>query len=416
MGSQGIVSMIKILEPKAIRPLRLAYVTDQFLTGETTDTIQIVSMASGFGWHGVDTTIVLPMKSDLPTAPRIAKHYGVEPDFEVLPLKGPYPAPFGFRGLEKLAFAHASARRVHTTRIFDATYTRNLPVVLAMLAETRQPVFYETYRPWPELDRKKALLFKMLARESRLFGIVVNSQQLVDGYLKAGFRADRILVAHNGVDPRRFAAPMHRDDARAKLGLPKKGTLAVYVGQIGPGKGPDLVLDAAARLVDVSFAMVGSMGMGPIERRAAALPNVKLVPWQPPSEVSTWLMAADILIVPPTASPLEPMSSMLPQKTYQYLASGRAIIGPDTPALREVLTDGYDARLVAPDSLELFVRELTALTRDPGLRAALGNRARASALTRTWEDRAGRVLDFMVSRGIAAAAQHRQAQRGPRPV
>jgi len=408
--------MTKILEPRADRPLRLAYVTDQFLPGDTTDTIQIVSMASGFGWHGVDTTIVMPLKSELPTAPRIARHYGVEPDFEVLPLAGPYPAPFGFRGLEKVAFAHASARRIHTTRIFDVTYTRNLPVVMAMLAETRQPVFYETYRPWPELDRTKALLFKMLARESRLAGVIVNSQLLVDGYLRAGFGPERVLVAQHGVDPRRFAAPMDRDDARAKLGLPKKGTLAVYVGQIGPGKGPELVLDAAARLADVSFAMVGSMGVGPIERRAATLGNVKLVPWRPPSEVSTWLMAADILIVPPTASPLEPMSSMLPQKTYQYLASGRAIIGPDTPALREVLTDGYDAKLVPPDSLEGFLRELTALSRDPGLRAALGNRARASALSRTWEDRAGRVLDFMVLRGIETAAQHRQAQRGPRPV
>lgn len=397
--------------------MRLAFATDQLIPGDTSDTTQIVSMASGFGWHGVDTTLVMPRyPGPMPTAPRIAAHYGVDPDFEVLPLAGPYPAPLGFRGLEKIALAESAARRVHQTRIFDAVYTRNLPVVLAMSLTGRLPIVYETYRPWPELDPRKRLLFRALARGHRLAGIVLTSQQLVPAYERVGFGSERLLVAHNGIDWRRFAEPIDKDEARERLGLPRRALLAVYVGQVGPSPGLELVLGAARQLPELSFALVGAVGASPVHERICALPNARLVPWQAPDMVAVWLMAADILVVPPTASPLEPLSSMLPQKTFQYLASGRAIVGPDTPALREVLTDGFDARLVPPDRLDGFVSALAALARDPGLRAALGNRARASAKAKTWEDRAGRILDFMVGRGITAAARHRVVQRGPRPV
>jgi glycosyltransferase involved in cell wall biosynthesis len=315
-----------------------------------------------------------------------------------------------------MALAERAARRVEKTRIFDAIYTRNLPVVLAMSVRARLPIVYETYRPWPDLDATKRLLFRALARRDRLAGIVLTSHQLVTSYERAGFSPQRLLVAHNGIDWRRFAEPIDKDEARDRLGLPRRSLLAVHVGQIGPSAGLELVLEAARLLPELSFALVGAVGSSPVEARVRPLSNVRLVPWQTPGMVATWLMAADILVVPPTASPLEPLGSMLPQKAFQYLASGRAIIGPDTPALREVLTDGFDARLVPPDRLESFASALAALARDPGLRAALGNRARASAEAKTWEDRAGRILDFMVSRGITAAARHRVIQRGPRPV
>jgi len=385
----------------AHRPLRVAYVTDQFLTGNgfakattTADAIQIVSMASAFGAAGVDLTLVLPAypKRPIPTAPQIAAHYGVEPSFEVLPLTGPYPAPLKFRGMEKIAHAMNAAQRARS-RLFDVVYSRNLPVVLGALSGTRLPVVYETYRPWPDQDRSKRLLFQALKGHPRFKGLVLHSQLAVKSYADLGYAPERLCVALNGVDGRRFAEPLTITEARRRLGLPTDERLVVYAGQVSPDKGLGLVLDAAQRLPDVSFALVGSAGDGPIEARAKTLPNVRVIPWLPPHHVGTWLMAADILVIPPVRQPVDSIAA--PTKTFQYLAAGRAIVAPAVPELDELLTHDVHARLVAPGDVAGLVTTIAGLAQDDLARARLGVAARAQVLGRTWEERALHIVDFL---------------------
>jgi len=395
----------------AHRPLRVAYVTDQFLNGygftkatTTADAIQIVSMASAFGAAGVDLTLVLPAypKRPIPTAPQIAAHYGVEPSFEVLPLTGPYPAPLKFRGIEKVAHAIKAAQRSRS-RLFDVVYSRNLPVVLGALSGTRLPVVYETHRPWPDQDKSKRVLFQVLKGHPRFKGLVLHSQLAVKSYADLGYGEDRLCVALNGVDGQRFAEPLTIGEARRRLGLPIDQRLVVYAGQLSPDKGLGYLLDAAQRLPGVSFALVGSSGEGPIELRATTLPNVRVVPWLPPHHVGTWLMAADILAMPPVRQPVDAIAA--PTKTFQYLAAGRAIVAPAVPELEEFLTHDVHARLVAPGDLAGLVETIAGLAQDDLARMRLGSAARAQVAGRTWEERALHIVDFLDRQrtGVTAA-------------
>lgn len=406
--------MTKHLDTRDNRPMRLAFVTDQFLPGDTSDTVQLVSTAAGFGWHGVDVTLVLPQRGpSVPTAPKIAAHYGLAPDFEVLPLPGPYPAPLGFRGLEKVAHATAAARRIAALRIFDASFTRNLPSVLALLAWTRRPVFYETYRPWPTLDKKKAALLGQLAKQRRLSGVVLSEDRLLDSFLEVGFPREALFIAHNGLDSRALENTLDRAEARALLKLTDSRPLVVHAGQVARGLGLEELLNAAAALPEAQFVLVGSLGSGPIEVQAERLSNVRIIPWVPPGQVATWQSAADVVVVPP---PGERLSTPTPQEIGALLAAGRAIAAPDTRELGGVLRDGENALLYPATSPDGLIATLKTLLRDAGLRGALGNRARHTARARTWEERAGRILDFMVERGVEAARPHRMAVLGPRPV
>lgn len=387
------------------RPLRVAYVTDQFISGHSfdkastrADAIQIVSMAAAFGEAGVDLTMVMPAypKRPIPTAPQIAAQYGVEPSFEVLPLPGPYPAPLKFRGMEKVAHALFAAQRSHR-RNFDVVYSRNLPVVLGALSGTLLPVVYETHRPWPEIDPTKKLLFKALRGHPRFKGLVLHSQLALKSYLDLGYRNDQVCVALNGVDARPFAEPLSIAEARRRLGLPSDQTLVVYAGQIAPEKGLGHLLEAAQRMPEARFALVGSADDGPIEARARALPNVQVVPWLPPHHVGTWLMAADILAIPPVDGRTDTLAA--PTKTFQYLAAGRAIVAPDLPEVRELLSDDVHARLVRPGDVVRFVEVLRELAADAPARVRLGAAARERIAGRTWEERALHIVDFL--------AQHR---------
>jgi len=431
--------------------LRIAYVTDQFLPADATDTIQLVTMSAAFGEVGADLRLLYPCigrQSDAaePTAAartlaeraeahRIANHYGVKPYFEAVPLEGPYPAPLGLRGLEKLSHA-ANSTRLLANEIAakdgaDIVYTRNLPIVLAALANTRLPVFYETYRPWPMQSRAKRVLFASLRNSPRFAGLILHSELAAASYRDMGYEPERLLVAHNGVEAGRFAEGTSKFEARRSLGLDRppiagrdaqraiktERPIVLYAGQVAPGKGIGILLDAAERLARVDFVIVGSRGDGPIEQRAAKMANVRIVSWQSPALVERWLAAADIVVIPPTRGPLEKVgNTVLPIKTFQYLASGRAIIAPRMPDLIEVLEDGHNARLVRPDDLEDFITAIDELVRNPVLADELGATARREGLANTWQARADKVLSFIGRRCPRFAHTQIVPPRGARPL
>jgi glycosyltransferase involved in cell wall biosynthesis len=84
-----------------------------------------------------------------------------------------------------------------------------------------------------------------------------------------------------------------------------------------------------------------------------------------------------------------------PLKLHEYMAARLATVAPDQPNLREVLRDGENAVLVPPGDAESFTQAVVDLARDPGLRARLGQRARATIEERdlTWRGNARRVID-----------------------
>lgn len=381
--------------------LRIAYVTDQPLPLNATDTLQIAAMVSALGEVGADITLWMPRLWRRPevSAEQLARHYQVDCTFRTRSISGPYPT---IRGLDKLALAHLAARRCAAPQA-ELLYTRNLPVVLAALRRRQLPVFYETYRPWPDQSPSKRALFRRLTRRSELAGLVLHSELAARSYERVGFPRDKLLVAHNGVDRSLLASPVTRREARARLGLDPAGTWVVYAGHVTPAKGLDLVLDMAEQLPHVCFALVGSAGDGPIERRAQKLGHVRVVPWQPKDQLTLWLQAADVLVIPPSSKPLQRVgNTVLPIKTFQYLAAARAILAPDIPDLREVLTDGVNARLVQPDHVAAAVPALQDLLSDPALAERLAQGARQSVTSSTWTARAHTVTRFIRDRLAAS--------------
>jgi glycosyltransferase involved in cell wall biosynthesis len=72
---------------------------------------------------------------------------------------------------------------------------------------------------------------------------------------------------------------------------------------------------------------------------------------------------------------------------------GRAIIAPDQPNIREVLTPGENALLFAPNDREAFRAALQRLCLDEALRARLGANALRTARDApyTWAHNAARI-------------------------
>jgi glycosyltransferase involved in cell wall biosynthesis len=381
--------------------MHLAYLTDQLLPQNATDTTQLVSMAASFDsvlrQSGGRATIVAPSRwtSRSQNAESIATYYSVEPGFEIDTVKSVYPF---IRGIEKLAQGWR-APSCRTAQKADVLYTRTLPILLGALVLNAGPIVYETYRPWPVQNPYSHTLFRWIGSHPLFLGAVLHSEYARKSYLEVGLSSERLITAHNGYAPEQLTGALTKEEARATLGWSQGLPVAVYSGRINERKGLDVVLEMAGLLPDIRFVLVGSEGQGHVEKAAADMPNVQIIAWSSIPETLPYLYAADVLLIPPSLQPLTSAgNTVLPIKTFQYLAAGRPILAGRTPDLTEILSDGINARLVPPDNAVQAAIALTNLFSDQSLQSALSGNALETVKNLTWEKRARKILSFVEER------------------
>jgi len=118
-----------------------------------------------------------------------------------------------------------------------------------------------------------------------------------------------------------------------------------------------------------------------------------------PARVSTLLRNADVLVVPTIDTRWARYTS--PLKLFEYMAAGRPIVASDLPAIREVLTDGENACLVAPGDEHALAAGIRRVLDDPALADRLARRASEGVAAYSWDRRAERLealLEDVVTR------------------
>ncbi len=293
----------------------------------------------------------------------------------------------------------------------DLIYTRNLWVAwVAVLCGQR--VVFDHYRPWPEQIPPLQLWIYRLLCHPRFLVNICHSQYTRRRYLDLGIPRCKLHCVRSGFEPQLLRTPIPLESAKAQIGVEKGTKTVVYTGRVNHMKGLATVIEAARRLADVQFILVGSTGGGPIEAVARAVTNIRLVPWQAPEALARFLFAADVLLIPPSARPLAEFgSTVLPLKTFLYMASGRPIVAGDTPDVREVLRHGENAFLCRPDCPDALVDAIRAVTGDPSLAERLAATALADSRDFTWQTRADRIAALITDRLQSVPAEPRRWSR-----
>lgn len=280
----------------------------------------------------------------------------------------------------------------------DLVYTRNLWVAwLSVLF--RQRVVFDHYRPWPDQIPPLQWWIYRLMCHRRFVVNICHSEYTRRRYLELGIPATKLHCIHTGFDPRATRVPGRTAVAKAQLSGGERARTVAYTGRVNHKKGLDVVIEAARRLPDHEFILVGSSGDGPIETVAKTIANVRIVPWQTPEALAQTLATADVLLIPPSRKPLTVFgSTVLPLKVFSYLAAGRPIVAGDTPDLREVLRHGENAFLCRPDCPEALVTAIRTVTDDARLADRLAATALADSREFTWSKRADRIAEIITER------------------
>ena len=264
----------------------------------------------------------------------------------------------------------------------------------------RRPIVLEVNSPMVlELERTRGLSFPRTARrlESWIFRsatrVCAVSGVLRDMLVDMGVEAERILVTPNGVHLQQYGRT-EPAEARRALELPPDGPLLGFVGYFRDWHRLDLVVRALTR-PELSGARLALIGEGPARPGLEALAGeggvgdrLHFLGRRPHPEIPSLLPAFDVALVPAIKAYASPL------KLHEYMASGLAVVAPDQPNLREVLTHGENALLVRPGDADEMLAALIRLVGDPELRRRLGEAARRTIVERdlTWRGNARRVV------------------------
>jgi len=202
----------------------------------------------------------------------------------------------------------------------------------------------------------------------------------------------RVVTVAPGVDLEHFrpgeAGNPAGGTARTRLGVPADAVLLLYVGRIQPLKAPDVLLSAAARLLERSpelrdrlvVAVVGGpsgSGSEPaaLQRLAGELGlPVRFEPPCDPQRLRDWYLAADLVAVP---SHNESFGLV----ALEAQACGTPVVATDVGGLRTTVQDGVSGLLVPGHDPSAWA---SALTRGLSLRPELSVGAVAHAAAFSW--------------------------------
>ncbi len=223
-------------------------------------------------------------------------------------------------------------------------------------------------------------------------GVVAVSQHLADRVVSLGVAPERVRVIYDGVNTERFR-PGPVAESRRLLDLPTDEPVLLFVGNLVPVKGLDVLLQACGRLVTAgvrfSCRIVGDGPLRPsLEKnaRSAGLgERVKFCGSVAHERLPDWFRAASVVALPSR-------SEGVPNVLLEAAACGTPFVASRVGGVPEIADLGI-SRLAPAGDAEALATALRPFLLDDGAAAS-----RPTALRRSWSDSAAELADFFAAR------------------
>lgn len=372
---------------------RLSLISNSYIPSRYANSIQIMKMAEAYAANDVDVTlrVLFPIRSWLKNrnsdefAEDIWTYYGVDQSFRIRRL-------LNMRVDLNALISPYLTRRGHA----DVVISRSIKAAVRLI-NLGVPTVYEGHDFLRDQSNSSfSMLIQQKASPSFL-GLVAISHSLANAYWEAGFPTEKMLVAHDGVNVKRFQIDRSLEHIRRKLGIAEGKTVVFYSGHLYARRGIEEILASAVALPHLEFYFLGGHDKDVKWRQQqavdASLTNVHFLGFVRNNQVPLYLAAADILLMP--YSEEIATTCMSPLKMFEYMAAGKGIVASDLPHIREVLCDYDNAILATPDDANALISAIKRLAEDTELRQKLGAKALQDVAQYDWNARAHNILDFM---------------------
>ncbi len=241
-------------------------------------------------------------------------------------------------------------------------------------------------------DFASAIESTLLAEADRVIAV---SGAIRNFAVSCGTKPEHVAVLPNAADEMFHAISVDSPPAAQPF-------VVGFVGSLKPWHGLLDLLEAFRLLLKhVPDARLLIVGDGPerpaLESKARRLGFEDNINWAgmiKHEDVPAWLSKMHVAVAPyPTSAEFY----FSPLKIAEYMASGRAIVASRVGQIAEVLKNRTTALLYPPGDVAALARRFRLLRSDSRLRQELGERARESSKSLTWDHNARAILELVRS-------------------
>ena len=219
--------------------------------------------------------------------------------------------------------------------------------------------------------------------------VVVVSESLRDEWSsRTSLDPAKISVIHNGIEM--TEAPRQGDAIRRELGIGSDHPVVTTVAVLRPGKGIDILLEAAVRVIrtlpDAVFVVVGDGPMREQWRRLSDdLGIAASIRWTGfRRDVPAILDASDLFALPTLAD-------AFPTVVLEAFAAGVPVVASDVGGIPEIVEDGLTGQLIPAGDPAALAEAITTVLQDDAWRTRAAGAARQRVerdfSTRAWFSR-----------------------------
>lgn len=362
--------------------MKIIFINNLRLPTEKAHGYQIVKMAEAYARLGQEVELIFPTRNNRLVGDLFA-FYQVEKKFRTREIKMIdlfktfLPSVLAYR-LMSLIFL-LKVKQLDLPK--DTVVISRNPEIIWYFSHHGFQAYYDVHN-WPIY---RSLILKWCLRKAA--GLIANSEATAEEGRNYGI--NKIIAAPNGVELNDFTGrQIEVAMIKEKFNLNGKITL-VYAGHFYNWKGVDTLIKAMKILPTDKYTCL-LVGAGPKSDQK----NIITIGQVPHYEVASYLLAADIFILPTAPVSAEAERYTSPLKLFEYLAAGRAIIASDLPSSRAVVSEREAGFFKAGDSDDL-AKEVERLAEDEGQRKELGIASQALAREYTWAKRASKIISFI---------------------
>ena len=364
--------------------MKLAYLANVRYPSERAHATQITHMCQSFALNGIETELIVNRRSEA-SKNKIDVSFDVDSKFSITRISHGwfYPRIKASFYLSELLFV-LSFVLTKKYKSYDIIYARSEWIMwgLSFFVPHERLV-------WESHEAKLNLAARAVLKKG--IKTVVISEGIFEAYEAQGTTKEQMVVAHDGIDESFFEPLMSQAEARRRLSLSKYTNIAMYIGGFDIWKGIETFFAAQKSCSGVTFVAVGGTA-SQVSEYQKRYPAVIFLGQRPYSELRFNQQAADVLVIPNTATNSLSEKYTSPLKLFAHMASGVPIVASDISSIKTVT--GELVTLVAPDSSAALASGIKAV-----LQNYEDNKLRAQALKDvslqyTWTKRAMNILDF----------------------
>lgn len=372
--------------------MKLIYLANIRIPTEKGHGIQIVQMCEAFAQNNLEVELLVPYRRN-PIKDDVFQYYGIKNNFKIkqLPtidfLRWDFilgPLAFWLQTINLLL----AAKIYLSSKKYDLLYTREQWAGLFF----KGAIFEVHYLP-----KKFGFWQKMIWHRSRNF--IVITSLIKRSLLEQSLASEKILVAPDGVDVKKFSLNISQKEAREKVNLPLDKKIIMYLGSfyLYGWKGIDILLEAAQSFNQSHlFVLIGASNQQEIDaiKTRYEASSFLLLGRQSRQTVPLYLRAADVSVLPNKSGERASEEFTSPLKLFEYMAAGAPIVASNLPSIREILNEN-NAVLVEPNNPIALAEGIKNILQNQEFANQISRQARYDVQDYAWLKRAEKIISFV---------------------